>query len=97
MKLDLPAASSGDEAIDDQKPRLTVNLLADGRILLAGRETPKNQLTPRLAEKLKQSGPDIEVRIRGDRSVHYQHVEPILVSCAQAGIWNVTFAVFEEE
>lgn len=96
MQLDLPNAASGDEAIEDQTPRVTVNLLADGRVLLAGRETPPDQLARRLTEKLKQSGPDVEVRIRGDRGVHYQHVEPILVSCAQAGVWNVTFAVFEE-
>ncbi|MCR9118282.1 MAG: biopolymer transporter ExbD [bacterium] len=97
LKLPLPDAASGDEPLDDQTPRITINLLSDGQIMLAGREISREQLPARLAERLNQSGPDVEVRIRGDRSVHYENVEPILVSCAQAGVWNVTFAVFERK
>jgi biopolymer transport protein ExbD len=37
------------------------------------------------------------VRIRGDRTVAYRHVESILLACARAGIWNVAFAVYRPE
>jgi hypothetical protein len=41
-------------------------------------------------------GSDLEVRIRADRSVPYGFVEPILLACVEANIWNITFAVFEK-
>ena len=37
------------------------------------------------------------VRIRGDQSVPYREIEPILLACARAGVWNVTFAVVEKQ
>jgi len=35
----------------------------------------------------------LEVRIRADRSVPYQIVEPLMLACAKAGIADLTFAV----
>ena len=40
---------------------------------------------------------DQEVRIRSDRSVPYRFVEPVMIACARAGAWNVTFAVIRKE
>jgi hypothetical protein len=42
-------------------------------------------------------GDDLEVRIRSDRSVEYSRIEPILLACVRAGIWNVSFAVLRRE
>ena len=85
------------EAIDNEKPRVTINVTADGSLLLAGRAVTPDELKRRLAEQRAADGDDLEVRIRSDRSVPYSHVEPIMLSSVRAGIWNVTFSVYRPE
>ena len=97
LQLPLPAAESGEKSKEDDKPRLTVNVLGDGTLLLAGREVARSELAGRLGERIADLGRDVEVRIRSDRSVAYRHVEPIMLACARAGIWNVTYAVYRKE
>lgn len=103
MALALPVADSGPAAVDDERPRVIVNVLADGRILLAGALVSPAALERRLANQyaeFRQKNPerdDLEIRIRSDRDVPYQAVEPILLACARAGIWNVTFAVYRSD
>ena len=97
LKLPLPVADSGKLIKDDDQPKLTINVLANGALLLAGREVSPAELTPRLTERIADLGRDVEVRIRSDRSVTYRHVEPIMLACARAGIWNVTYAVYRKE
>ena len=97
LKLPLPAAYSWQKIADDDKPHLTVNVLADGTLLFAGRQVPAAELAQRLGERIADLGKDVEVRIRGDRAVAYRHVEPIMLACARAGIWNVTYAVYRKE
>jgi biopolymer transport protein ExbD len=97
VQLPLPVATSGDKDVAEAKARLTVNVVGEGQLLLAGREVTPDELTARLAEKLKELGNDVEVRIRSARNVPYARVEPVMVSCAKAGVWNVTFAVYRPE
>jgi len=97
LKLPLPVADSGKLIKDDDQPKLTINVLANGALLLAGREVSPAELTPRLTERIADLGRDVVVRIRSDRSVTYRHVEPIMLACARAGIWNVTYAVYRKE
>lgn len=96
VQLPLPVAKSGDKDVDSTS-RLTVNVLADGGLLLAGRQLNEQELTARLAEKVQELGKDVEVRIRSSRQVPYAKVEPVMLSCAKAGVWNVTFAVYRPE
>ena len=37
----------------------------------------------------------LEVWIRGDRRTAYRTVEPILLACAESGIWKVAFKVVQ--
>jgi biopolymer transport protein ExbD len=97
MKLPLPLAESGRAAVDDRAPRLTINVLDGGELLLAGRRVAADELQQRLAERLAESGRDLEVRIRSARGVPYRQIEPIMLACARAGVWNVTFAVYRAE
>jgi biopolymer transport protein ExbD len=76
---------------------VTINVLEDGTLLLSGRHTPATELKQRLSDRLREAGPSLQVRIRGDRYVPYRFVEPILLACAQAGIWDVSFSVFRPE
>ena len=94
MDLPLPDAASGQERTEDGGPRLTVNVMQDGQLMLAGRVVGQMDLKRRFEEKLQEAGRDLEVVIRGHRDVPYRYVEPIMLSCVRAGIWNVTFAVY---
>ena len=95
--LSLPAATSGDEAWDESSPRVTLNVLADGSLVLGGRAVSHQDLAPRLATTIQSLGAQTELRIRADRSVEYQNVSPILTAAARSGIWRVTFAVIRPE
>ena len=97
MPLPLPTAASGTAPDDTASRRLTINVLADGRLLFAGKSVLPGELQPRLARLAAEEGTDLEVRIRGDREVPYRAVEPILLACARSGIWNVAFAVYRPE
>ena len=96
LDLDLPTAASGRQAVDDERPRLSVNVRSDGSVMLGSTETPPMEMGRRLRIERERLGGDLEVRIRADRSVPYSAVEPILLACAEAQIWNVTFAVFKK-
>lgn len=97
VELDLPTASSGHDQTEDNRPRVTVNVMEDGQVQLAGELVGQETLARRLGVEIQESGNDLEVRIRADRKVPYSAVEPILIACTQARIWNVTFAVTREQ
>lgn len=97
LDLRLPVASSGAEDTDFETPRVTINVKEDGSLWMAGREIATAKLTEQLAEVRGKEGDNLEVRIRGSRSSTYAHVEPIMRACTEAGIWNVSYAVYREE
>lgn len=97
MQLPLPVAESGAKDSESESRRVTVNVLRDGRLLLAGRAVRPTELVKRLRDKSADAGADLEVRIRSDRTVEYRYVEPIMLACVRSGIWNVTFAVYRPE
>ena len=97
LELDLPNASSGERADDDSHSRVTINLVPQGQIALGNDPVTPQQLTERLQVEAGERGADLEVRIRSDRAVPYREVEPILLACSRAGVWNVTFAVTRKE
>jgi biopolymer transport protein ExbD len=96
LELNLPTAASGRQAADDRRPRLSVNVGSDGNVMLGSSETTPEEMVRRLQIERERLGADLEVRVRADRSVPYKVVEPILLACAEAQIWNVTFAVFKK-
>ena len=95
--MPLPAADSVADSVNDESPRVIVNVLGDGQILLAGERVDRTKLQQRLAFERRRTGDALEVRIRGDRGVPYQFVEPVLLAAARADIWNVTFAVIKRK
>src|SRR5437763_12988449 len=84
LPLPLPAAASGTAQVPDSRPRLTVNVLADGTLLVANRSIAAADLVALLRERRAAHGDELEVRIRGDRGVLYSRVEPVLLACVQA-------------
>ena len=97
LQLPLPVAASGSEPVEEDIPRLTINVLEDGTLMLAGRTLTPDDLRNRLREKVREIGTSLQVRIRSDRSAPYRFVEPILLACAGAGVWDVSFAVYRTE
>ena len=96
IELSLPVAASADEDPNLQTPRVTINVNADGNYSLAGRPITANRLPQKFKDVVAREGGDLEVRIRGSRLAPYSAVEPIMLACTKAGIWNVTYAVFRE-
>lgn len=95
LQLPLPTARTGEPDTLDQ-PIVTLNLLADGRMLLAGKRVKPPQLAARLQQALKREGEQLELRLRADQQTPYALVQPALRSAAQAGLWRVNVAVLRE-
>ena len=95
LELPLPTAITGErDALDH--PLLTLNVFADGRLLLAGKQVAADQLLPRLKQAIDRDGQQLELRVRADRQTPYVQMEPILQAAAAAGLWNVNIAVTPE-
>lgn len=97
LELELPNAISGQDDIDQDVPRVTVNVKKDGGLWIGGRQIRADQLRQTFAAVLKKEGEQLEVRIRGSQSAPYSTVEPIMLACTEVGIWNVKYAVYREE
>jgi biopolymer transport protein ExbD len=91
--LPLPMAESGVPLPAVERPSVVVNVLADGSLLAVGRRVTPEELGALLARRQADHGGDLAVRIRGDRSVPYTRIEPVMRACTQAGIWNVSYGV----
>lgn len=96
MQLDLPAAGNSQEILEVETPTLVVNVTAARKLVVRGHSLTPAELESQLKKAIQKKGKNLEVRIRSDQQVPYEVVEPIMLSCARAGIWNVTFAVFRE-
>ena len=97
IELELPVARSADDDIEAERPRITVNVKPDGSTWVAGRLVTQEGLISLFKNGQSKEGDDIEVRIRGSRTVPYIHVEPVMLACVKAGIWNVKYAVYREK
>lgn len=95
IDLALPSASSIKEAELQPIPRVTINVLADGQLLLGSEQVRPEEVSQRLQVEQQETPKDLEVRIRADREIAYRHIEPLLLACTKARIWNVSFAVVE--
>jgi biopolymer transport protein ExbD len=97
VKVDLPQAASADAESSASTARLTVTALADGSLYFGSQPGTLDDFDRRLAAMRAQRSDPIEVRIRGSRDLPYRLVEPLMVRCAAAEVWNLTFAVHEPE
>jgi biopolymer transport protein ExbD len=89
--VDLPRITQSED--EDENPRtLTVTITPDERLHVLGRVVSAGELDQMILAGAEEHAGRFEVRIRGDRSVPYRVVEPILVACARAGVADVKFA-----
>ena len=92
-----PASAIGLPRDQEQGRRIVFNIFSDGRIRAAGSSVGREELFPLLETENRKAAGKLKVRIRGDRDVQYENVEPILLACARAGIWDVVFAVVQPQ
>lgn len=97
FELQLPSATSSREPELDDARRIIINVLPDGSLLLGSQPIEREQLQGLLEDARQREQRGMEVRIRSDREVPYGEIEPILIACARAGIWKVTFAVLRKD
>ena len=99
--FDLPEAKTGQEQIDTtQITKIIINILppegenTEYTILLAGENVDISTLKKKL--RYETSKQQVEIHIRTSQKTPYRVVEPVLTACAQSGVWDVRFAVYEK-
>ena len=95
--LALPIAPSGETDPEENRPRIVVNVEENGQLFVTGRVVTPIRLEQLLNSAREQQGENLEVRIRASRAAIYGNVEPVMLACTRAKIWNVTYAVYRKE
>lgn len=97
LELDLPVAASGQRPEKAAVRRVVVNILPhesdSAQLSVSGQAMDQEELARRIDFESRANAGQLEVRIRCDRRVPYRMVEPVMVACAKAGVWKVSFAV----
>ena len=95
--VDLPKATQADDQADESLNRLVVTVTADRRLHVGGRVVSFDELEQMIFSGGAADNPEernrFEVRIRGDNTVPYSVIEPIMLACARAGVTRVKFSV----
>lgn len=93
LELPLPQATTSASNLSDEMQRITINIEASGQTLLGMKPIDQTELLSELNEQQAKYGDQLRVRLRGDRTVTYQHIEPLLAACAEVGISDIGLAV----
>ena len=94
--VELPEASQNESEPDEAPRRMIITITLDEKLHLRSNEISLEELEAQLLSLDENKRQEMEIRIRGDRRIPYRIVEPILISCARAGISNVKFLVLNE-
>lgn len=74
--------------------RIVVTINADGQLLINGKRVAIEEFAASVRPPGQANAvSNLEVRLRVDRRVPYEIVEPLLVECARAGISRIQFNV----
>jgi biopolymer transport protein ExbD len=96
-QVSLPIADSAQAKKSDGVQEILINVLSNGVVKVSGTELPMEKLSEELRKVAESSDKaDKKIIIRGDKNAHYGRMMNIMRSCAQAGLWNVSFAAFQE-
>lgn len=96
--VELAETAYADEERDSPR-RLVITVTHDRRLLVGSTELDIDEVKRRITAggaRHKHENARFEVRIRADRRVPYEAVQPILTACAAAGVPDVKFAVLQE-
>jgi len=94
LELRLPKVSSA-APLTEAPEEITINVLPDGRIDVAGQQLSLDLLRDRL-RRAREQYPDQVVLIRGDGEVRYERVAQVVAACREANITKLDLLVQEE-
>ncbi len=94
VELDLPTAASGLHDLDSRE-HVTVNILASGQWQMAGVMIDEPAARARLRQRTMQTSQPLQLKIRTDRGVPYERIEPLLRAAAASGIGDIAFSVYD--
>jgi biopolymer transport protein ExbD len=92
--IELPEASSGEKA-EKQSDEIIINVFADGSVIVSGEEVSQENLLDTLRASAV-ANPQTPVTIRGDRTVHHEHIVSVMDACGRAGLLNLSVGTLGE-
>ncbi|HQL09903.1 MAG TPA: biopolymer transporter ExbD [Lentisphaeria bacterium] len=97
-EVELPIADAALTKQSEGFQEIRLNVLADGQIKVGDDLISMDRLAAELRRVAAEGGPgDKKILIRGDKQSHYGKIMRIMAACAQADLWNVSFATYQEE
>lgn len=88
VKVDLPKASSSPNITKPE--HIEFGLRDDASLYWNGEAVTMDQLAPRFIATVQQD-PNVELHIRADKHVHYEHVARVMSIAAKAGLVRIGF------
>ena len=95
LGITLLADSLGWEGERPSPGRLTIDVLADGQIEVAGQVIGAAELDACFRRMMAATTGNLEVQILGSRDVPFGHVAPVMAACARADVWTVSISTKE--
>ena len=96
-EVSLPIADAAHSKKSDGMQEILINVLSNGAVKVSGNVLPIEKLAEELRKVADASEKtEKKILIRGDKNAHYGRIMNIMRSCANAGLWNVSFAAFQE-
>ncbi len=95
VQLDLPSAVSGlDDVVD--RDTLVINVLPSGDWQVGGVQADEASLSTSMRRSMMAASEPLRLKIRTDKDVPYERIEPVLALATAAGIGDIVFSVYEE-
>lgn len=96
-EVSLPIADASLTKKVDGTQEILINVLPDNRIKVAGNYINATELSKELVLIAEKDESILKkIVIRGDQKSYYGRIMRIMAACAEANIWNVSFAAFQE-
>ena len=94
MKIVIPTAQKA-EISERTTGEIIINVHKDGTIVVNQRELALTELT-QILKRVSNLYKGQAVIVRGDAEARHQSIMNVLDACAQADIWNISFAALQE-
>ncbi len=98
VELRLPTAKTGmlEDNLELAMRKEVINVRAEGELMLRAQPVTLEELREYFRTKREQGERDLQVVIGTNRDVPAKAIKPILLLCAESGIWNVSFKTIKE-
>lgn len=93
--IKLPMADHSKSKETQLPGEAVINVKENGEIIVDGVTYEPEGLT-QLFKKTREKGP-VTILVRGDKEALYGRIMKIMSACAEADIWEVSFAAYREE